>query len=298
MKCKMAVVILNYMSYEDTLACIECALNQKGEGYEIIVVDNGSENDSYGILKKEYESVANITLLRLEKNEGFAKGNNYGIHYAREKFKADYIFVCNSDVTFTEDLFESALALQTKGIGAISPPVYDSDGNPQPISITTNHIYLKIINIITQLIITWLTYLPGIDKLYQIYQHRKKGRPDKEKKAEQDKAKSVNWNPNKYNLQGCAFFLTTEFFKYYEQLYPKTFLYWEEINLIVYLSKAHLQAVIKELPVVIHKGKKSTKHLIKDKAYEKKRLEYSTKSMIKSLPMFFRSYVYILAKYN
>ncbi|MDF2800635.1 MAG: glycosyltransferase [Anaerocolumna sp.] len=292
----MAIVILNYMNYEDSLTCINCALRQKGEGYEIIVVDNGSENNSYDILMSEYYRIPNITLLRLEKNLGFAGGNNYGINYARKNFRADYIFVCNSDVTFTEDLFESTLALQIKGVGAISPPVFNNEEKPQPISITTNHIYLKIISTIIQMLINWLTYLPGIERLFKVYHSRKKVLPKKNK--EEDYTKDINWNPNKFNLQGCAFFLTPEFFKYYEQLYPRTFLYWEEINLIVYLSKAHLQAVIKDLPAVIHKGKKSTTHLIKDNAYEKKRLEYSMKSMIKSLPMFFRSYVYILAKYN
>lgn len=290
MKCRMAIIILNYMNYEDTKECIQCALNQKGIGYEIIVVDNGSSNDSFDILKKEYDHVPNITILGLDKNLGFAKGNNYGINYARKKFKADYVFVCNSDVTFTEDLFEKALELKMKGIGAISPPVIDNEGNPQPLSITTNNIYIKIINTIIQMVIVWITFIPLISNLYKIY-HSKKI-------TEQNIQKTNLLNPNKYNLQGCAFFLTPEFFKYYESLYPNTFLYWEEINLIVYLSKVRLQAVIKELPEVIHKGKKSTIHLIKNKSYEKKRLAYSTKSLMKSLPMFFRSYVYILAKYN
>lgn len=314
MKCKMAIVILNYMNYQDTLSCINCALNQRGEGYEIIVVDNGSENASYEIIKERYENVTNITILRLDKNIGFALGNNYGINYARKNFKADYVFVCNSDVTFPDELFEYTLALQTKGVGVISPPVYDIEGMPQPISISTNHIYLKIISTILQLLYMRLTYMPGIARLYEVY-HSSRERfsnsihrnviPRKDdiiKKDDTTKSmditKKIDWNPRKYNLQGCSFFLTPEFFKYYEQLYPKTFLYWEEINLIVYLSKVRLKAVIKDLPQVTHKGKQSTRHFIKEKTYEKKRMEYSLKSMVKSLPMFFRSYVYILAKYN
>ncbi len=287
MKCKMAIVILNYMNYQETQACINCALNQRGEGYEIIVVDNGSDNNAYDILKESFKDITHITFLKLEKNAGFAMGNNYGINYAR------YIFVCNSDVTFTEDLFESALTLQTKGVGAISPPVYDSNGKPQPISVSTNHIYVKIISTIIQLLYIWCTYIPGIDRLYKIFRRRRKVIP-----AAKENYINIDWNDKKFNLQGCAFFLTPEFFKYYEQLYPKTFLYWEEINLMVYLSKVHLKAAIIDLPQVIHKGKQSSQSIMKDKSFEKKRLEYSMKSMLKSLPMYFRSYVFILAKYN
>lgn len=293
MKCKMAIVILNYMNYQETQACINCALNQRGEGYEIIVVDNGSDNNAYDILKESFKDITHISFLKLEKNAGFAMGNNYGINYARKYFKAEYIFVCNSDVTFTEDLFESALTLQTKGVGAISPPVYDSNGKPQPISVSTNHIYVKIISTIIQLLYIWCIYIPGIDRLYKIFRRRRKVIP-----AAKENYINIDWNDKKYNLQGCAFFLTPEFFKYYEQLYPKTFLYWEEINLMVYLSKVHLKAAIIDLPQVIHKGKQSSQSIMKDKSFEKKRLEYSMKSMLKSLPMYFRSYVFILAKYN
>lgn len=299
MKCKMAIVILNYINYEDTLECVKCALKQKGEGYQIIVVDNGSDNESFDILRKEYGNVTNVTLLRLDENAGFARGNNYGIQYARKKFRAEYIFICNSDVIFSEDLFEKVLAQRVKGIGAISPPVYDSYGIPQAISLSTNHIYLKIISTILQMFIMRFKLMAGINKQLRIFRRKEEPVPSKTSPKDRNKNNQFNYqNSNKYNICGCAFFLTPEFFKYYEQLYPKTFLYWEEINLIVYLSKAKLQAVLKDLPPVVHKGKKSIIHIISNKDYEKKQLNYSTKSMIKSLPMFFRSYVYILAKYN
>lgn len=298
MKCKLAIIILNYINYEDTLECLKCALNQRGEGYEIIVVENGSKNESYQILKDVVEKHSNVTLLKLEENIGFAQGNNYGIAYAREKFRAEYIFVCNSDVTFSDALFESVLALSVKGIGVVSPPVINSDKCPQTVTISTNNIYYKIAITIIQILLYRLSYLPIIHKFYLIIHDLKKLISIKYNKKTPRVTKFNNPKDKKYNIQGCSYFLMPEFFKYYEQLYPLTFLYWEEINLIVYLSKVKLQAVIKDLPVITHKGKKSIIHLISSNDYEKKRLKYSTKSMIKSLPMFFRSYVSILAKYN
>jgi GT2 family glycosyltransferase len=69
---KIAVIILNYNGWQDTLECVESILNQDYQEYKIIIIDNNSENDSYDkiiswlngelvvyseYLKKEYSSV-------------------------------------------------------------------------------------------------------------------------------------------------------------------------------------------------------------------------------------------------
>ena len=46
MKNRIGVVILNYMNYVDTIACVNCTLNQSYTDYEIIIVDNGSSNQN------------------------------------------------------------------------------------------------------------------------------------------------------------------------------------------------------------------------------------------------------------
>ena len=85
MKNKIVFLILNYETYWETNKCIESIYHSIGrsnissKAHEIVVVDNGSKNNSYTVLKENYESVDGIHLLKLSDNLGFAKGNNYGL---------------------------------------------------------------------------------------------------------------------------------------------------------------------------------------------------------------------------
>ena len=43
---KMGVVVLNFNNFEDTVNCVNSVLNQKHISLGVVVVDNGSQNDS------------------------------------------------------------------------------------------------------------------------------------------------------------------------------------------------------------------------------------------------------------
>ena len=47
----IGIVVLNYNGWEDTIECVESLSNQSAENYQIIIVDNNSENDSYEKIK-------------------------------------------------------------------------------------------------------------------------------------------------------------------------------------------------------------------------------------------------------
>lgn len=288
LKSRIAVVILNYMNYEDTIACVNCTLNQTYADYEIIIVENGSTNQSYNILSFIYSSCPKITILRSKKNLGFAIGNNIGIKYAKTKLKADYVFVCNSDIIFEKDLFETIEKVDYKGIGVITPTVYNLNKKPQPLTIDTDNIYKKALVTAISILINWMNS-PFTSLLYRLIK-QKKGMLC-------TKSKPVDRKRGKYVLQGCAYFLTPEFFRYYNQLYPKTFLYWEEINLLIYLEKVKLASILIETSPVIHKVKGST-YVVYNTQFDRKKLELSTVSMIKSLPMFFMKYAAIRKRYH
>src|SRR5690242_9388825 len=61
---------------------------------EIIVVDNGSQDDSAAVAE-----LAGATVIRLEKNLGFAAAVNRGI----EATDADWVAILNNDVTLAPD---------------------------------------------------------------------------------------------------------------------------------------------------------------------------------------------------
>ena len=74
------------------IECVESVLKKtEGITYEIIIVDNGSGDNSETILKRQLGD--SITLVEAEENLGFGKANNLGAEYA----KGEYIFLLNPD---------------------------------------------------------------------------------------------------------------------------------------------------------------------------------------------------------
>lgn len=298
MKSKVVFVILNYLNYEDTIECVECALKQTYRNFEIIIVENGSPNHSFHNLKICFGENPQITILKSKENLGFAKGINIGIRYARKELKADYVFVGNSDLIFHEDLLETLMEVDDKGVGVISPVVYTMDGKRQPMTVSTDHIYKLIMITIWNMIVEWLMI---IQPFYSIKEYIKKSwnRIWKSKKNNcnnyDNNYKDFNY---KFMLQGCSYLLTPQFFQYYKQLYPKTFLYWEEINLMVYLNKVNLMTKISHNSLVFHKEKQSVKRVFSSYEFNRKKLLCSTTSLFASMPMFILNYSTIKKRYS
>lgn len=78
---KVGVVILNYINYQYTITCVNSFLKQRNVDLEIVIVDNGSKNESYRILNSTFKDFKNIKIIKNKSNKGYAKGNNIGISY-------------------------------------------------------------------------------------------------------------------------------------------------------------------------------------------------------------------------
>lgn len=89
----LSIITVNYNGLKDTCALIESI--PFNENMEVIVVDNASKNDEASIISKRYPKVKTI---RIDKNIGFAGGNNLGIKAAQGK----YLFLINNDTIFKE----------------------------------------------------------------------------------------------------------------------------------------------------------------------------------------------------
>ena len=86
----VSIIIVNYRTRSLTLACIDCIYaHTKGVDFEVIVVDNHSEDDSVERLSKDNR----IILIESLRNGGFGYGNNLGMRVAHGK----YFFLLNSD---------------------------------------------------------------------------------------------------------------------------------------------------------------------------------------------------------
>ena len=100
---KISFVILNYKTYEESIACAESILAiREGAEVQIVIVDNGSGNESVERLRKHFADEPTVHVLAAPENLGFARGNNLGIRYAREQFDPDFIVAANSDILFEQ----------------------------------------------------------------------------------------------------------------------------------------------------------------------------------------------------
>ncbi|KAB7671693.1 glycosyltransferase family 2 protein [Bacillus sp. B1-b2] len=100
---KVSFVILHYKSVEETIKCINSiiALDKLHE-VNIVVVDNASNDGTGEKLKLLYEQNNSISVIILEENQGFSKGNNIGYKFAVSNFNPDYVVVTNNDVIFPQ----------------------------------------------------------------------------------------------------------------------------------------------------------------------------------------------------
>lgn len=94
------------------------AVNNTYPSTEIIVIDNGSQENHIPAWKSSYPEVR---FIRSVENLGFAGGNNSGIREA----SGDYLFLVNNDTELTAGLIESLADILDKHprVGAVSPKI-------------------------------------------------------------------------------------------------------------------------------------------------------------------------------
>ena len=95
LKYNVAVVLVNYNGFNDTLDCIKSILDSQSEIPFITLVDNNSNETEK--LKEFCSSIKNIHLILNESNVGFGNANNLGIDWVLNNIQTDYIFLLNND---------------------------------------------------------------------------------------------------------------------------------------------------------------------------------------------------------
>lgn len=144
----ISIIIVNWNGWRDTVSCIDSIVCQDITNVHIIVVDNGSEDNSFSQMNNYLSNSANdslevysyfikkiinrqsfihditlqlpsskptssISLLKLPENTGFANGNNCGV-WLSEVMKIDNIILLNNDVEVSREFIEIARGVFTK----------------------------------------------------------------------------------------------------------------------------------------------------------------------------------------
>ncbi|MEI7816334.1 MAG: glycosyltransferase, partial [Desulfuromonadales bacterium] len=99
----LSVIVVSFNTRDITRECLKLVYEYGAAlDMEVIVVDNASRDDSADMIAAEFPQA---TLLRTEKNLGFAGGNNVGIRVAKGRF----LLLLNSDAYLFPDSLSSTL---------------------------------------------------------------------------------------------------------------------------------------------------------------------------------------------
>ncbi|NYB26376.1 MAG: glycosyltransferase family 2 protein [Methanobacteriaceae archaeon] len=125
---QVAIIIVNWNGWEDTIECLESLYRIDYPNYEIIIVDNHSHDDSVKKIK-EYSEGKELTIIENEENCGFAEGNNIGIKYALKNFKPKYILLLNNDTVVDKNFLKELITAGEKNthLGILGPKIYFYD---------------------------------------------------------------------------------------------------------------------------------------------------------------------------
>ena len=138
---RVTIVILNWNGWKLTLDCLKSLSTINTKGYElgIVIVDNGSTDESVKMLRESTKSITSITsttsitskrinihLIENKTNDGFAEGNNVAIRQIMSDKQNDYVLLLNND-TIVEKNFLSRLvtvAVSDETVGIVGPKIY------------------------------------------------------------------------------------------------------------------------------------------------------------------------------
>lgn len=80
---KVAIVICNYNGGKDTVNCIKSLMNSDFDNFDIVVVDNASEDGSVDLLRENFSD--DVYIIRNEENRGGSGGFGRGMRYAADE---------------------------------------------------------------------------------------------------------------------------------------------------------------------------------------------------------------------
>jgi GT2 family glycosyltransferase len=112
-KVSINLVSWNGAKYIDN--CLRSVLNQTYKDYSILIIDNGSSDETVSIIKESYP---HLKIIQHKDNLGFAKAHNQAIHWT----KSEYVLMLNQDVVLDPAYLEKTVEFLDKNtsVGAVA----------------------------------------------------------------------------------------------------------------------------------------------------------------------------------
>lgn len=247
------------MVQSETQDCINSILtSQKNIEYNIVVIDNGSSNDSFKNLKLK-NTISNIIFLDNSINLGFAKANNKAFVYAKYNLKSSFIIMINNDTTITDTNFLNNVIKKYEDYDyyVLGPDILTIDGyhqNPIPEPSWNNK------NINTFILKRYLNIFLG--KLGIVKNNDIEGKATETELAELTKKQTDLMD---VPLHGACLIFSPNFIDNFDGLYPNTFLYMEEDFLRLYSKYFNFLMMFSSDLMINHKERISSKSIAKNK---------------------------------
>jgi GT2 family glycosyltransferase len=135
----VSIIIVNYKTPQLTINCLQSIAQDLSENFSIFVTvaDNYSRDGSASIMKAEIERSgwnSWVTVLPLEKNGGFAYGNNRAIEKVFERVHLpDYLWLLNPDTVVHRGACEALVKFFSTHpkVGIVGSRLEEPDGAPQ-----------------------------------------------------------------------------------------------------------------------------------------------------------------------
>ncbi len=119
------IIVLNWNGKDLILDCLKSLTKVLYDNYKILVVDNGSIDDSVSAIKLKYP---NVDILRIDSNIGYAAGNNAGFEHAK-KHNLMHIIFLNNDTIVDENFIEPLVRplIDKSEVGQTVPKIFYAD---------------------------------------------------------------------------------------------------------------------------------------------------------------------------
>ncbi len=232
----LSVIIVNWNTKKLLENCLKSIFKfTEDVNFEIIVVDNGSEDDSPNLVKEKFPQVK---LIPNKENLGFTKANNQGIKIAKGK----YILLLNSDTYLIENSFKKLVgeANKRKNLGALGPALLNENRSIQQSAGFFPHL---------PQVFLWMTFiddLPGGSALKPYH-------------VDHDsfymRGREVDW------VTAAAILVAKSVIKRVGPLDEKIFMYGEEVEWCYRIKKAGFTNFFSPTTKIVHIGRGSSQKI-------------------------------------
>ena len=217
---KVAIIIVNWKQYELTKSCLSTLKSSKFNDFQIILIDNESNQKDLNDLKNQFDQVKTFTS---EKNLGFTGANNIGINYAI-KNQFEYVMLLNNDTEIDKNFINPLLEAFQKynKLGAVQPVIMNFYQNKKVWNAGGN-------------LNKFFGYTSVIKK--PKYINRK-----------------IDW------ITGCCILIKTEVIKKVGLLDENFFAYYEDVDWSIRIKKAGYDLAVVKSSLIYHHGSKASKN--------------------------------------